>query len=150
MQWALYELYVEILYGHIAKYLVREKDLFYSFMNLYTFLHLYNDIKWSRKLNDKLSLHNASDEILVKYFLLIVTVPIGSSRKLSKNLPLTVGGIVGAFVILVVGVIFLFILRYISTYCFYNNIHIFILNLICFMFNNQLIEYVSTQWITGN
>lgn len=109
-----------------------------------TFLHLYNDIKWSRKLNDMLSLHNAS-EILVTYFLLIVTVPIGSSRKLSKNLPLTVGGIVGAFVILIVGVIFFFILRYTSTYFFYHKIHIFILNLICFMFNNQLIEYVSTQ-----
>lgn len=74
-------------------------------------VHVYKNIKWSRKLNDELSLHNASDEILVKYFLLNGTGSIGSFHKLSKNLPEMVGGIVGAFVVLIFGVIFFSILR---------------------------------------
>lgn len=38
-------------------------------------------------------------------------MPIGPSHKLSKNIPETIGGIVGAFVVLIIGVIFFFILR---------------------------------------
>lgn len=46
----------------------------------------------------------------------IGTWPIESAYKSTHNLPVTVGGIVGACVFLIIGVVvFIFIFRYIST-----------------------------------
>lgn len=66
---------------------------------------------------------------------MIVIELIGLFEKLLKNLFLIVVGIVGVFVVFIVGVILFFILWYIIIYCFNNDIYIFILKLIYFMFN---------------
>lgn len=69
----------------------------------------------------------------------IGTASIELHQKLSTNLPVTVGGIIGSLVVLIVGVVcFIFILRYIRIYSFSRYIRIF--NSSCF--NNP---YVATH-----
>lgn len=65
-------------------------------------------------------MHSSKLKINCLFYLVIGTSTIGSSQKLSNNLPVTVGGIIGACVVLIVGVIIFFMLRYITTYFLSN------------------------------